>query len=60
MWYMRYQKGSIMSQIHTKFTAEQIKVLLASYEKGNLSREEIGRTLDIGKTRFFAILLYPN
>jgi hypothetical protein len=50
------QKGSIMSQIHTKFTSEQIKVLLGSYEKGILSREEIEKTLGIGKTRFFALL----
>jgi hypothetical protein len=56
LWYMRDQKGSLMAQIHTKFTAEQVKVLLASYEKGNLSREEIEKTLGIGKTRFFAIL----
>src|SRR5574340_499911 len=45
-----------MTQIHTKFTSEQVKVLLASYEKGHLSREEIEKTLGIGKTRFFAIL----
>jgi hypothetical protein len=45
-----------MAQIHTKFTSEQIKVLLLSYENGHLGREEIEKTLGIGKTRFFAIL----
>jgi len=47
-----------MAQIHTKFTVEQVKVLLASYENGHLSREEIEKTLGIGKTRFFALLKY--
>lgn len=45
-----------MPQLHKQFTADQIKVLLASYEQGHLSREEIERTLGIGKTRFFALL----
>ena len=45
-----------MTQVHKKFTAEQVKVLLISYEEGHLSREEIEKTLGIGKTRFFALL----
>ena len=45
-----------MSQLHKKFTNEQVKVLLDSYEKGHLGRDEIQNTLDIGKTRFFALL----
>ena len=45
-----------MSQLHKKFTIEQVKVLLDSYEKGHLGREEIQNTLDVGKTRFFALL----
>ncbi len=45
-----------MSQIHKQFTAEQVKVLLTSYEQGHLNREEIEHTLGIGKTRFFALL----
>ena len=45
-----------MSQIHKKFTGEQIKVLLSAYEAGHLRRDEIERTLGIGKTRFFALL----
>ena len=45
-----------MSQLHKKFTNEQVKVLLDSYEKGHLGRDEIQNTLNIGKTRFFALL----
>jgi transposase len=50
------QKGSFMAQIHKQFTADQVKVLLQSYEQGHLTREEIEQTLGIGKTRFFALL----
>lgn len=56
MWYMMRGKEIIMSQIHRKFTTEQIKVLLRAYEQGHISREEIENTLGIGKTRFFALL----
>jgi hypothetical protein len=45
-----------MAQIHKKFTVDQIKILLNSYENGHISRSEIGNTLGIGKTRFFALL----
>lgn len=45
-----------MAQIHSKFTGELVKVLLASYENEHLSREEIEKTLGVGKTRFFASL----
>jgi hypothetical protein len=45
-----------MTQLHKKFTGEQIKVLLSAYEAGHLGRDEIERTLGIGKTRFFAVL----
>ena len=45
-----------MTQIHKKFSGDQIKVLLSSYEQGNISREEIENTLGISKTRFFALL----
>jgi hypothetical protein len=50
------KKGLIMVQIHKKFSVGQVKVLLASYESGHIGREEIQSTLDIGKTRFFALL----
>jgi len=49
------QKGLIMTQIHKQFSSEQVKVLLQGYEAGHLSRDEIERTLGIGKTRFFAL-----
>lgn len=45
-----------MAQLHKQFTADQVKVLLTSYEQGHLSREEIETTLGIGKTRFFALM----
>lgn len=45
-----------MAQIHKKFTVEQIKTLLASYEQGHISRSEIENTLGISKTRYFALL----
>ena len=45
-----------MTQLHKQFTADQVKVLLKSYEQGHLSREEIEQTLGIGKTRFFALV----
>jgi transposase len=53
---MMSQKGFIMTQIHKKFTGEQVKVLLSAYEAGHLSRDEIERTVGIGKTRFFRLL----
>jgi seryl-tRNA synthetase len=43
-------------KIHKRFTLEQVKVLLSSYENGNLSRSDIQEVLGIGKTRFFEIL----
>ena len=45
-----------MAQIHKKFNAEQVQILLSSYEAGHISRGEIENTLGIGKTRFFALL----
>lgn len=45
-----------MTQIHKQFSSEQVKVLLNAYAAGHLSRDEIERTLGIGKTRFFALL----
>lgn len=45
-----------MEQIHRRFSNEQVKVLFAAYEKGHISRLEIEETLEIGKTRFFALM----
>jgi len=45
-----------MDQSHRRFTIEQVKVLLQGYCQGNMSRAEIEEMLNIGKTRFFALL----
>ncbi len=45
-----------MEQIHKRFTAEQVKVLLKGYCQGALDRLAIEETLGISKTRFFALL----
>lgn len=45
-----------MTQVHKRFSAEQVKVLLQGYIQGNLSRADVESMLKIGKTRFFAIL----
>jgi hypothetical protein len=45
-----------MSQLHKRFSDEQAKVLLQSYSQGKMRRVDIQEILDIGKTRFFALL----
>ena len=45
-----------MDQIHKRFTAEQVKVLLKGYYQGMLDRPSVEEILGIGKTRFFALL----
>jgi hypothetical protein len=45
-----------MDQLHKRFTAEQVKVLLQGYCQGTMSRAEVEEMLNIGKTRFFALL----
>lgn len=45
-----------MEQIHKRFTAEQVKVLLKGYCEGTLDRPAIEETLEISKSRFFALL----
>ena len=45
-----------MTQLHKRFSAEQVKVLLKGYQQGSLTRIEIQEMLGVGKTRFFAIL----
>ena len=45
-----------MEQMHKRFTAEQVGVLLKGYCQGTLNRATIGEVLGIGKTRFFALL----
>lgn len=45
-----------MSQLHKRLTDEQIGAFFQSYCQGSLSRIEIQKVLEIGKTRFFALL----
>jgi len=45
-----------MDQVHKRFTAEQVRVLLKGYCQGTLDRLAVEETLEIGKTRFFALL----
>jgi transposase len=45
-----------MTQLHKRFTDGQVRVLLKGYCQGMLGRHEIQDMLDIGKTRFFALL----
>jgi len=45
-----------MDQIHKRFTAEQVKVLLKGYCRGILDRPAIEETLGISKSTFFVLL----
>jgi len=45
-----------MEQIHKRFTAEQVKVLLKGYCRGTLDRPAVEEILGVSKTRFFALL----
>ena len=45
-----------MDQLHRRFTADQVRVLLQGYCQGTMSRVEVEEMLNIGKTRFFALL----
>jgi len=45
-----------MTQLHRRFTDEQIRVLLQGYCRSVLSRAEVQGVLGMGKTRFFALL----
>jgi len=45
-----------MDQIHKRFTAEQVQVLLKGYCQGMLDRPSVEEILGVNKTRFFALL----
>jgi predicted DNA-binding transcriptional regulator AlpA len=45
-----------MEQVHKRFTAEQVKVLLKGYCQGTLDRPAVEEILGISKTRFFTLL----
>ena len=43
-------------QLHKRFTAEQVQVLLKGYFQGMMERSSIEGILGVNKTRFFALL----
>jgi len=45
-----------MDQIHKRFTAEQVKILLRGYCHGLLDRHAVEQTLGISKSTFFVLL----
>jgi hypothetical protein len=45
-----------MSQLHKRFTDEQVSFLFQAYVKGLMTSIEVQETLRIGKTRFFALM----
>jgi len=45
-----------MSQVHKRFTDEQVKVLFQGYCQGQLARVDLQELLGIGKSHFFALL----
>lgn len=45
-----------MSQLHKRLTDDQVRAFFQSYCQRTLSRTEIQKVLEIGKTRFFALL----
>ena len=45
-----------MVQLHCRFTDEQVAVLFRACCKGVMTRAAVQEELDIGKTRFFALL----
>ena len=45
-----------MKQIHKRFATEQVRALFHQYDQGHMTRREVQDLLDIGKTRFFALL----
>jgi transposase len=57
-WYTagHHIKEAQVQQVHKRFTTEQVKALLQQYDHGHMSRKEVQQMLDIGKTRFFAML----
>ena len=45
-----------MQQVHKRFTTEQVKAVLHQYDQGHMTRHDVQELLDVGKTRFFALL----
>jgi len=49
------QEGAV-TQLHRRFTSEQVKFLFRAYCERAINRGEIEEVLAIGKTRLFALL----
>ena len=47
------QEEQTMTQVHKRFTIEQIRLLYQSYCEGTMSRSETEDILGVGKTRCF-------
>ena len=45
-----------MSQLHKRFTSDQVKELLERYSKREIERKYIQEILGIGKSRVFMLL----
>ena len=45
-----------MSQLHKRFTSDQVKGLLERYSKKEIERKYVQEILGIGKSRFFVLL----
>lgn len=45
-----------MKHLHKRFSVDQIKIMLSSYLKRRMSRQEVEKEIGIGKTRFFSLL----
>jgi hypothetical protein len=50
------QEEPTMTQVHKRFSDEQVKVLFQGYLQGQLTRAALEELLEINKTRFFALL----
>jgi transposase len=45
-----------MSQLHKKFSDEQVKAIMHNYQEGQMTREHAQELLGVGKSRFFTLL----
>ncbi len=45
-----------MGQIHKRFSDEQVRMLMQSYTRGQISRADVQELLGIGRSRFFSLL----
>jgi transposase len=45
-----------MSQLHKKFSDEQVKAILRNYQERQMTREHAQELLGVGKSHFFTLL----